>query len=675
MKMTSLRRRFQVSIAVCSLIISTLGFGVLQHHHHHHQQQQPSLSLSFTRRTTIPSTLTFTLIDTSTCSRSGGSTSSSRSSTRLLSNINGATDDDFEFEPDDAALEELEQVQVVDQEEEEDDENVIMEEQGVIMEEQGLEEFDELIVEELGEDEIVAEFEQVLEEDDEYEEDYESDETYTEQDVQDWDDQDGGDYELQDDDDPNYTKQKELLNLNAIRQQEQVELDNFNPIRFAIEEMDDDEYWQDDSSFFENDTMMQERIKAMSLTQDDLDGITTWDEMNERIDAIPSLAQDPMLFDGEDDEKEMQDLQQSWDSIQQWEGMENPDKVTDMGMQGDLQRTLSNETLDEIEDVLEEIGGSSYNCTKYLLYDLDFNVTNLVLAALQHNPNAPILFQHWYPQLLVMKRYEAVRAMGFDWTWEDVQNADMDELVRYYQGMGYTEIPTKAPAETGIISLEDLDEEEIKMASFERWITDVYNPEWDKKDFDDEELRDEDNVFSKYFEMPDHPDKPSFDDAQDDVRRWNAELEDEGDGIMTADEREYADMVGREIKFNYVKDPEFEELFRGHLVVACSGDDSDLEIAEKITLAMEKNFGKQIFVETRMITHAREEDNVFEVWIESYDVELLHSKKRATTGTKGWTGPADCDDEQIDYLVDRVGFLISDAARYSYKYEFEMEGV
>jgi len=76
-----------------------------------------------------------------------------------------------------------------------------------------------------------------------------------------------------------------------------------------------------------------------------------------------------------------------------------------------------------------------------------------------------------------------------------------------------------------------------------------------------------------------------------------------------------------------------------------------------------------------VITHAREEDNVFEVWIESYDVELLHSKKRATTGTSGWTGPADCDDKQIDYLVDRVGFLISDDARYSYKYEVQMEGV
>ena len=42
-------------------------------------------------------------------------------------------------------------------------------------------------------------------------------------------------------------------------------------------------------------------------------------------------------------------------------------------------------------------------------------------------------------------------------------------------------------------------EEEIKMAAFETWMTDVYNPEGDRKDFDDDTLRDEDNVFSNYF--------------------------------------------------------------------------------------------------------------------------------------------------------------------------------
>ena len=48
------------------------------------------------------------------------------------------------------------------------------------------------------------------------------------------------------------------------------------------------------------------------------------------------------------------------------------------------------------------------------------------------------------------------------------------------------------------------------------------------------------------------------------------------------------------------------------------------------------------------------------------------SKKRATSNAEGWEGPAECDGAQIDYLVDKVRFLISDDARYSYRYELDV---
>lgn len=237
--------------------------------------------------------------------------------------------------------------------------------------------------------------------------------------------------------------------------------------------------------------------------------------------------------------------------------------------------------------------------------------------------------------------------------------------------MGYNEIPAKAPAETGIIEFDYLDEEELKMAAFEGWIKDVYNPEMDKKDFDDDNLRDEDNVFSDFFEYPQHPDIPTFEDVQEDMEAFHDEV---GTDEELADDKAgkaYRDNIARNVPYTVVEDKEFEKEFRGHLVVACTGDDSDLEVAEKITLAMEKAFGKQIYVETRVMAHAREEDNCFEVWIESYEIELLHSKKRATSNTQDWAGPAECDDKQVEFLVDRVGFLISDDARYSYSLEFD----
>lgn len=137
------------------------------------------------------------------------------------------------------------------------------------------------------------------------------------------------------------------------------------------------------------------------------------------------------------------------------------------------------------------------------------------------------------------------------------------------------------------------------------------------------------------------------------------------------DTRPYRDRMGKKVDYEVENDPEFEREFRGHLVIACTGMDSDLEVAEKITLRFQKEFGKKVFVETRVMALAREEDSVFEIWLESYEVDLLHSKRRATSDAEGWKGPATVDDVQLNHLVDKVGFLISDKARYSYRWEFD----
>ena len=325
--------------------------------------------------------------------------------------------------------------------------------------------------------------------------------------------------------------------------------------------------------------------------------------------------------------------------------------------------------IDEIQQCCQRIGASSYNFTRYLLYDRDFNVTNLVLAAFKHSPDAPIVLMHWYPQLCVYERYQYVRDRDFDFTWEDVEAADMSELELYYQGMGYTDIPKKAPHETGVIKLSEMDEEEQKMAGFEAWFNEVYNPNMDRVDFDEPGLEDEDNVFSDAFKYYENPENPSIQDMSDDLDEWRAEMGDD----LTEEQKKYRDYVANAEEFTLYRDEEFEREFRGHLVLACCSQDADLELAEKITLRMQEEFGKAIFVETRVMSNANPEDNVFEVWLESYEVELLHSKRRASTGFKGWDGPAELDDEQLDKIVSRVRALISDEYRYSYTYE--MDGV
>lgn len=487
---------------------------------------------------------------------------------------------------------------------------------------------------------------------------------------EDWDmDDDGGEYPLEDDpDDPNYQRQKELLEQ-AIADADLKDRDeNFDALDFVMNEMTEEQMEEMNQTPFIKE--VKERSKKLMLTEEDVKDIDIEAEM-EKVSDLMDDDPYPRHEDGEINylelengitDDDMEELDKAWKTARRAEqnNWYTFEERSQLGLDN-----LSNETLTEIEACLDELGGSAYNITQWLLYDLDFNVTNLMLAAVKHNREAPILFHHWYPQLVTYKRYASARARDFDFTPEDVQNADLSELERYYAGFGYSEIPHKAPAETGIIEASDLDEEEAKMVAFESWFIEVYNEEVDKLDFDDDEMKDEDNVFSDFYERPDHPELPKFDDALQDIEEWKEEIGDDEEDFA------YRDYLGQVKNYTYVEDKELDEEMRGHLIVACTTEDADLEVAEKITLAMEKNFGKQIYVETRVFTAAQPEDNVFEVWIESYEIELLHSKKRATSNAQDWDGPAECDDKQIEYLVETIRSMISDEARYSYSMDFE----
>jgi hypothetical protein len=372
-------------------------------------------------------------------------------------------------------------------------------------------------------------------------------------------------------------------------------------------------------------------------------------------------------------DEDVASLDRLWKETKVVMAAENWNKVDEKAQHFNFEE-LDNTTQFEFETVDTNIEGSPYNHTKWLIYDLDFNVSNLMLAACKHNPDAPVILSHWLDQLEVYERYQHVRDRNFDFTWEDVERADVDELRRYYKGFGYDEIPNKAPAETGIINFSELDEEELKMVAYERWMNEVYNENWDVKDFDDDSIVDEDNVFSDNFEMPDPPDKPTMQDAEDDWQEWQESIEEDYHNVLeeggeAADEvRRYRDMIIDKVKYKLSDDnKDFQEKFRGHVVIACGNFERDLDMAEAITIRFEEEFGNQVYVETRLIMHAREDDYVFEVWLESYEIDLIHSRRRNFLGSHGWEGPGDVDSKQLDYLVEEVRTLISDECRYSYR--------
>lgn len=345
-------------------------------------------------------------------------------------------------------------------------------------------------------DDFIDEIDLDEEEDDEEEFYFQNMEITTNNMLLDWDEHiDGADYELQDDpSDPNYMKQRELVEEAVQDSLAKREDEAFDPIEYAQNQLTEEMKKKIESL----DIFKEIEQRAAALSVDDVNP----DQLDQQVRQTPNI----LLESNDEDDydllgqyqslspTDLQQLENTYKDIHQITNEDVWDKVMFKDLNGGWD-DLSNETLAEIDDCLEEIGGSAYNVTRWLLYDLDFNVTNLILAAVKHNPQAPILFHHWYPQLVVYKRYQDARDRDFDFTWDDVSNADVSELERYYAGFGYDEgIPQRAPGETGIVGLENLDEEEIRMAEFENWMKEVYNAEWDRQDFDDDDFQDEQNV-------------------------------------------------------------------------------------------------------------------------------------------------------------------------------------
>mmetsp|Transcript_6589 Transcript_6589/g.18396 ORF Transcript_6589/g.18396 Transcript_6589/m.18396 type:complete len:679 (+) Transcript_6589:93-2129(+) len=501
----------------------------------------------------------------------------------------------------------------------------------------------------------------------------------------------------EDPDDPNYTAQKELLEKNLPRLQalsvykkmirDQVEEDG---ITDALDKTLDE--------FFEENLTKEElkelemKVKAYEINEEDIEELTEEDIEEAAIefdglegeDAFPedgptleaATATNEMLVSIDDAAKEYYAKKKAmedgtYEGLSKFDALDEEEELSKLNSTDPEQYDELLYTIKEMEDDDRPM----YKPEKMLIYDLQFNMTNIFLAACKHNPDAPIILPQWLYQMEVYERYAADQERNFEFTWDETESVDMSELEKYWQGLGYDEIPTKDPSETNIIDVGIPDDDEIQMSHMQEWMREVYDPEFDEVFFDDDNFMPYDSVYSEEFYEKETPkDITEWDEMMSDIHKSLEE------GDATEEEAE------ENLKFveKLVENKDFTERitydspegreFQGHLVVACSAKDADLEIAEKITTRMSEDFGLKIFVETRVYGHAKPEDFLFEVWLESYDIDLIHSKRKATLSSQTWEGPSECDDAQIEYLVDQVGYLISDDHRYSYRI-FEYEGI
>jgi hypothetical protein len=288
------------------------------------------------------------------------------------------------------------------------------------------------------------------------------------------------------------------------------------------------------------------------------------------------------------------------------------------------------------------------------LFNYQFNVTNLMLSSFKVNPDAPVVKEEWMEALRYQKKYEHVREfLDFNFTWHDVDAANETELEEYWRLTGVDEIPKPSRRENpNVVQWDEnpLTFEEEQMLSLEAWYEEVYH---DQDDMMLEEEVDEKEAFAESDDKQD----PTEVEVEKFEKKWAGESEEWKRQFYTKYEREHSTEETDDVK-----------QFRGHLVVACGDDEDDLEVAGSVTNRMREDFGPQVFVETRVHSHAKTDDSIFEIWLESWDIELLHSKRRATFDRE-WEGPKDVDEDQMKYLVDKVRFLISDESRFSFNFK------
>eukprot|EP00520_Triparma_pacifica_P016738 CAMPEP_0118655334 /NCGR_PEP_ID=MMETSP0785-20121206/12869_1 /TAXON_ID=91992 /ORGANISM="Bolidomonas pacifica, Strain CCMP 1866" /LENGTH=151 /DNA_ID=CAMNT_0006548057 /DNA_START=342 /DNA_END=797 /DNA_ORIENTATION=+ len=112
-----------------------------------------------------------------------------------------------------------------------------------------------------------------------------------------------------------------------------------------------------------------------------------------------------------------------------------------------------------------------------------------------------------------------------------------------------------------------------------------------------------------------------------------------------------------------------EPVERGKLVVVTGpmleneereDDKRNLEVIER---TVGERFGEVVSVEHRVM--GTDGDNLFEVWIEAYEHELLFSRRSAVYD-KDWDGGKDVG-EVWDSILDTIEDMVSDDAKYSYR--------
>eukprot|EP00814_Leptocylindrus_danicus_P007051 CAMPEP_0116015298 /NCGR_PEP_ID=MMETSP0321-20121206/6760_1 /TAXON_ID=163516 /ORGANISM="Leptocylindrus danicus var. danicus, Strain B650" /LENGTH=471 /DNA_ID=CAMNT_0003485055 /DNA_START=282 /DNA_END=1694 /DNA_ORIENTATION=+ len=394
---------------------------------------------------------------------------------------------------------------------------------------------------------------------------------------------------------------------------DEIEEEDFDVDDFDLSALDEEEDAEDEEDTSAEDNEMSKRGMAR-----DADGKIVYD--------FPSVEQlEEMIADTVEENECIDVMLEERLAMNEFDSMASESFI----MGGNYGTTVANDATTPFypdEDEIDDGKTWSYKA--------------LILSAIKRNPEMPYVRPDWFEKCRLEMGIPEVNlwkeSYKIQFSEEDVNNADT-KLVEQFYKLRNRVLPEEYDPEL---------DGPVQKEKRERYMARI---KVGAEDSDDGTV--------------------AADESSEDMEeRWNSWFEEVYEDDQLAETLVYLEKDDDNMQEDYYWNPRYAHLeerlenpgLAAKLIIAVRGDREDMVKSEWVTNRMNAEF-PNLMVETQLFPEASVEDQLFEIWVEAYEDELLFSKRKHYYDSD-WPGPDDFRQEDLEKLVQEVRFHLSDDA-------------
>jgi len=398
---------------------------------------------------------------------------------------------------------------------------------------------------------------------------------------------------------------------------DEIEEEDFDVDDFDLSALDEEEDAEDEEDTSAEDNEMSKRGMAR-----DADGKIVYD--------FPSVEQlEEMIADTVEENECIDVMLEERLAMNEFDSMASESFI----MGGNYGTTVANDATTPFypdEDEIDDGKTWSYKA--------------LILSAIKRNPEMPYVRPDWFEKCRLEMGIPEVNlwkeSYKIQFSEEDVNNADT-KLVEQFYKLRNRVLPEEYDPEL---------DGPVQKEKRERYMARI---KVGAEDSDDGTV--------------------AADESSEDMEeRWNSWFEEVYEDDQLAETLVYLEKDDDNMQEDYYWNPRYAHLeerlenpgLAAKLIIAVRGDREDMVKSEWVTNRMNAEF-PNLMVETQLFPEASVEDQLFEIWVEAYEDELLFSKRKHYYDSD-WPGPDDFRQEDLEKLVQEVRFHLSDDAKNSF---------